>query len=162
MPHQLLHMSEGTVSGAALAVRDAINLVRRYSIEELESRGKIATGRTISTLATSVTVSGSSVTGALTGEEQWKYVGNGRRPGKMPPIGPIQEWVDARGLTISPWAVAKGIALRGTKDWREKRTNVFVEAFKRFEQEGGEKEVENRVGQVYEQQAIELAIKYFK
>lgn len=160
MPDQLLHMSE-LVTTAARAVSDAINTIRQMSIDELERRGKVATGRTISTLATSVTISGAAITGTLTGEAQWQWVGNGRPPGGMPPIGPIRQWVEAKGLNISPWAVAKGIALRGSKDFRDKKTNVFMDAFEQYDS-GKVKELEDRVGKVYEQQAIDLAIKNLK
>ena len=149
------------ISTAAQAVSDAINTVRLMSIAELERRGKVATGRTISTLSTSVTISGAAITGTLTGEAQWRWVGNGRAPGRMPPVGPIRQWVEAKGLSISPWAIAKGIALRGSKDFRDKKTNVFMDAFEQYES-GKAKELEERVGKVYEQQAIELAIKNLK
>jgi hypothetical protein len=43
----------------------------------------------------------------------------GRKPGAMPPVEPLAEWAKAKGLTISPWAIAKKIARDGTTVWQE-------------------------------------------
>lgn len=147
---------------AAIALRDAIGEVRALSIAEMERRGKVATGRTMSTLSTVVTVSPGFVTGELQGESQWKFVGNGRAPGRMPPVAPLQAWVDAKGLSISAWAVAKSIAKRGSKDFREKRTNVFMDAMDQWERGGGPEKTGDEAGEYFEQQAINLAINNLK
>ena len=147
---------------AAIALRDAINEVRALSIAEMQSRGKVATGRTMSTLSTVVSVTPGFVTGELQGESQWKFVGNGRAPGRMPPVAPLQAWVDAKGLSISAWAVAKAIAKRGSKDFRDKKTNVFMEAMDKWEQEGGPEKTGNEAGQYFEEQAINVAINNLK
>lgn len=51
----------------------------------------------------------------LVGEEYGKFMLFGRSSGKMPPIKPIMSWCDRYGITVSPWAVAVGIAKSGTK-----------------------------------------------
>ena len=147
---------------AAIALRDAINEVRALSIAEMQSRGKVATGRTMSTLSTVVSVTPGFVTGELQGESQWKFVGNGRAPGRMPPVAPLQAWVDAKGLSISAWAVAKAIGKRGSKDFRDKKINVFMEAMDKWEQEGGPEKTGNEAGQYFEEQAINVAINNLK
>ena len=147
---------------AAIALRDAINEVRALSIAEMQSRGKVATGRTMSTLSTVVSVTPGFVTGELQGESQWKFVGNGRAPGRMPPVAPLQAWVDAKGLSISAWAVAKAIGKRGSKDFRDKKTNVFMEAMDKWEQEGGPEKTGDEAGQYFEEQAINVAINNLK
>ena len=147
---------------AAIALRDAINEVRALSIAEMQSRGKVATGRTMSTLSTVVSVTPGFVTGELQGESQWKFVGNGRAPGRMPPVAPLQAWVDAKGLSISAWAVAKAIGKRGSKDFRDKKINVFMEAMDKWEQEGGPEKTGDEAGQYFEEQAINVAINNLK
>jgi hypothetical protein len=147
---------------AAIALRDAINEVRALSIAEMQSRGKVATGRTISTLSTVVSVTPGFVTGELQGESQWRWVGNGRAPGRMPPVAPIQAWVDAKGLSISAWAVAKAIGKRGSKDFRDKKTNVFMDAMDQWEKGGGPEKTGNEAGQYFEEQAINVAINNLK
>ena len=42
----------------------------------------------------------------------------GRKDGAMPPIEPIRQWVEAKGLSISPWAIAKKIQREGTRLYR--------------------------------------------
>jgi len=39
----------------------------------------------------------------------------GRKAGQLPPIEPIREWVEKKGLDISPWAIAKTIQQKGTR-----------------------------------------------
>ena len=39
----------------------------------------------------------------------------GRGPGKMPPLEPIESWMEAKGLTGSSYAIRKHIADFGTK-----------------------------------------------
>ena len=38
----------------------------------------------------------------------------GRKPGKMPPLEPIESWMKAKGLEGSAWAIRKHIAEFGT------------------------------------------------
>ena len=38
----------------------------------------------------------------------------GRGPGKMPPLAPIESWMEAKGLECSAWAIRKHIADFGT------------------------------------------------
>ena len=71
----------------------------------------------------------------LEADSTWKWVGNGRGPGKMPPIAPIQAWINARGLTLNAWGVARKIGLKGSKDFREKRRNVFLQGIETWEKE---------------------------
>lgn len=99
----------------------------------LEARGKNATGRTSRTIQTAALAGPTFAVGTLTMEEQWKYIGNGRGPGKMPPIANIQLWIRARGLTLSAYMVAKRIGAEGTRDFRLKRTNVILDEIDAWE-----------------------------
>ena len=149
-------------SPGAIAVKVAIEQVKALSVRELEKRRKVATGRTMRSLTISLTSSDAAQTGKLEGDEQWKWVGNGRGPGRMPPLGPIQEWVNARRLTISAYAVARTIAKQGSKDFREGNQNVFLSAFEQFEKGPGLAKLENDGAGEFEQQAIDLAVKNLK
>jgi hypothetical protein len=92
--------------------------------EEATERGKVATGATLASLRTSVVSSPAFVVGTLSGNENWRWWGNGRGPGRMPPVDNIRAWIIAKGLSLSPYAVAKRIAEEGSRDYRLKRTNV--------------------------------------
>lgn len=149
------------IPGAAIAMRDAIESIRKGAIEEMERRGKVATGRTMSTLSTIVTVDQFSVVGELQGESQWRFVGNGRGPGGVPPVDNIRRWIAAKGLDLNAWAIAKSMAKRGSKDWRNKAPNVFLSAMDDFEKDGFAK-LENEVTGYFEEQVLETAINNLK
>ena len=117
-----------------LAVEEAMrDLVGRVK-EEANYRGKVATGGTIAALRTSVMGTDRFVVGTMTGPEHWRYVGNGRGPGRMPPVSRLQAWINSRGLSLSAWAVAKRIAAQGSRDYRLKRTNIFNDSIKAWEE----------------------------
>jgi hypothetical protein len=44
-----------------------------------------------------------------------KYVAQGRRPGSFPPKWAIQEWMDVKGMSGSPFPLQRAIARRGIK-----------------------------------------------
>ena len=56
----------------------------------------------------------------------------GRKPGRMPPLEPIESWMKAKGLTGSAWAIRQHIADFGTKGydfltpvWEEVKENLI-------------------------------------
>jgi hypothetical protein len=52
----------------------------------------------------------------------------GRGPGRLPPIEPIEAWaLVVLGDIGAAWAIAKGIAARGTKRWRDKKNWVGID-----------------------------------
>lgn len=111
------------------AMLDLLGRIR----EEATYRGKIASGKTLDSLRVAVLSSPSFVVGTMTGEEQWRWWGNGRGPGKMPPVDNIRAWIIQKGLDLSPYAVARKIAREGSRDHRLGRTNIVndsVEAWK--------------------------------
>lgn len=101
-----------------------------------EARGKNATGRTVRSIQTAALAGPTFAVGTLTMEEQWKFLGNGRGPGGMPPITNIQTWIEARGLSLNAYAVAKNIANKGSLDYRLKRTNVVLDEIDAWEKDG--------------------------
>lgn len=115
----------------------AINEVKARAIEEAERRGKVATGGTLNSLATQVVGTDQGGVAYLTGEEQWKFVGNGRGPGGMPPIARIEEWIRVKGLDLNPYAVARTMATFGSLDHRRGAPNIFMSAMDDFEQGAG-------------------------
>lgn len=97
----------------------------------MDERRKVATGETKRSMTTEVNsfenIQGQTfgITARLSANANWKWVGNGRGPGGMPPVANIQRWIDAKGLSLSAWAVAKRIAKDGSLDHRRGNTNVF-------------------------------------
>lgn len=106
----------------------------KHLIEQgFDARGKNATGRTARSIQTTALAGPTFAVGTLSMNEEWKYVGNGRGPGKPPPIPNIQQWINARGLSLSAYAVANNIAKKGSLDFRLKRTNVVLDEVKAWE-----------------------------
>ena len=109
------------------------------------ARNKNATGATVASMTHTVTAYPGALFARLEANENWRWMGNGRGPGRMPPVQNIQRWVDARGLTISAWAVARKIAKDGSKDYREKNANIFEQSI--VEWQGG-KSLDDAMGAV--------------
>jgi len=132
--------SADLTSAKALMEAAMVELQRGIG-EVMQSRDKIATGGTLQSITTEVNayenIQGNTfgVVGRLAANDNWKFVGNGRGPGKPPPIATIERWLNAKGLTISAWAVAKKIGKEGSADWRAKRTNVFEQGITEWQTE---------------------------
>lgn len=92
-----------------------------------------ATGKTIKSLRTEVTVSGKNVKGTLFGSGVTNILKTGRKPGAMPPVSAILEWVRAKRIANSAnersvsWAIAKSIAKKGTLIYRGQAPALDVE-----------------------------------
>jgi hypothetical protein len=99
--------------------------------EVMTTRKKVATGGTRDSMTTEVNsydnIQGNTfgVVGRLAANANWRWVGNGRGPGTPPPVTSIQRWMDAKGLDLNAWAVARKIGAEGSADYRAGRTNVF-------------------------------------
>lgn len=42
-------------------------------------------------------------------EDYWKYVNDGRKPGKMPPISKIAEWISVKNITPQPYTYTPSV-----------------------------------------------------
>ena len=120
------------------AVQEAVTGYVNDARADLQARGKNASGTIGRTLRTRVVGGGNPVelqfvSGTVEALDYWKYVGNGRGPGAMPPVDNIRAWIDTRGLDLSPWAVAKKIAKEGSSDHRKGNVNVFEETHGKWE-----------------------------
>jgi len=124
-----------------VAMADLVDRIR----EEAADRGKVATGKTLASLRTSVLASPAFVVGTLSGGEQWKFIGNGRGPGRMPPIQNLEQWIASKGLNLSAWAVGRKIAKEGSRDFRLGRTNIFADSIGTW-QEGAAFEAVGKAG----------------
>lgn len=120
-----------------MGARDiATRAVERLKVsvqDEMVLRRKNATGNTSRRIE--VLSFGGDETGeaALEADSNWKFVGNGRGPGKPPPIYKMRQWLQATGRTMSPYALAESIAQRGTLDYRLGNPNVFLSKIEPWE-----------------------------
>jgi hypothetical protein len=74
----------------------------------------------------------------------------------------IRRWIEAKGLDLNAWAVAKNMAKRGSKDWRNKAPNVFLSAIDDFENNGGAESLTNEVAGYFEEQVVEAVVNNWK
>lgn len=58
---------------------------------------------------------GSSLQLVLDGPAYTPFMLYGRKPGKMPPLMPILNWMNNVGMTGNPWTIMNSIASNGTK-----------------------------------------------
>ena len=149
------------MEGLTTIVNEAMIELHAWVVAGFEQRGKNATGKTLASVTESTVTTSTYVEGTMFADSQWRYVGNGRGPGGMPPVENIQAWIDAKGLDISAWAVAKTIAEFGSKDFRQKNSNIFTDAIDAWERLDLPV-FEDRAGKELEDLVVEVARKNFK
>ena len=77
---------------------------------------KVATGKTVKSLALGFKAGNTSLAMTLEAEGGALYIDSGRKAGStMPPIAPIKEWMEARGISANPFVIARSIAEKGIK-----------------------------------------------
>lgn len=74
--------------------------------EQIASTGAFASGRLFDSVHHLVTVEDHTIDLCLSLEEYWKWVEEGRGPGKFPPLDKIEEWI--RIKPVAPYPDAKG------------------------------------------------------
>ena len=100
-----------------LQVASALKAGIRKSIFTLEARAKKETPVGVSGfLRNAYRENFDGLKGELVNTKEYaRYVHEGRKPGKMPPIGPIALWARRKGLAIPAFVIARSIAKKGTK-----------------------------------------------
>ena len=74
---------------------------------ELEACG-YQDGQLYRTLSYSVKMENSSWLISISLEEYWKYIEYGRRPGKMPPVSDIENWIKVKQILPRPITLKSG------------------------------------------------------
>lgn len=141
-----------------IRTKQAVGLAM-YALErgiKQEGRIRTITGGIFDRMTVNVSSGAGYVVGQLETDDYWKFVGSGRRPGGMPPVQRLAEWVQRSGAEVSPWALAKSIAKRGTRDWRNKRPNVFTAAIDKWENGGALDGLEQESGKELEDATVEV------
>jgi hypothetical protein len=92
-------------------------VVERFLIPKFNELGMNATGQWLDSLETEAR---DPNIGVIRGQDYSEFLARGRAGGNMPPIEPIERWVNAKlGLygseaTSAAWGIAKNIAAEGT------------------------------------------------
>lgn len=102
----------------------------------------ITSGALVDSLSYNVSVEGQYFVVNINLEHYWKWVGNGRGPGKFPPIESLEKWITAKHITPQPmtlksgrtviptmkslaFLIARSIAENGTQDYQLGGRNSF-------------------------------------
>lgn len=105
-----------------------IKIVENFLVPRFKELGMDATGE----WQTNLEVIATDKTGIIRGRDYTQQLALGRRPGKRPPIAPIQKWAMAKfGLNEKEalgmaFGVATNIAKRGTT-WHQKGGSTLLE-----------------------------------
>lgn len=124
---------------------DKIQLIADQIVElykqQLESKGIPASGSLGDTASVEVELSGSKLIVSLNLEHYWRYVEYGRRPGKMPPIDNIEEWIRIKPVVPKPidgkvpsnkslaYLIARKIGREGIQGRRPLEATVYSDGF---------------------------------
>lgn len=74
----------------------AQELLQQYKVN-LTSKGK-GNGELVRSSAANITLNGTTYSIVLNLPDYWKYVEEGRRPGKFPPPDAIKKWITVKGI----------------------------------------------------------------
>lgn len=109
--------------------------------KQLESKGIPASGTLGDTASVEVEMNGTKLVVSLNLEHYWRYVEYGRRPGKMPPIDNIEEWIRVKPVVPNTmngkvptsrqlaFMIARKIGREGTKARRPLEATVYSDGF---------------------------------
>lgn len=148
--------SSATINAVALAMYDLQRIITA------EGRIRATTGGIFDRITAPIASGTGYVTGMLETDDYWRWVGNGRAPGGMPPVASIASWVQRAGIAASPWAIAKSIAQRGSRNYRLKKTNIFKDGIDKWEQGPSIGRAEDAAGKEFEDAVVETVRKNLK
>ena len=105
-----------------LILREELEDLRKRIIKNMGKADQIVTGKTRDSMQVEV----QGLSGVLTGRQAFATLETGSRPWSRPPkrvprffADLIGEWIDAKGLDLNKWAVARTIIHKGSKLYRE-------------------------------------------
>ena len=124
---------------------DKIQLITNQIVElyrkQLESKGVSASGTLGDTAYAEVEINGTNLVVSLNLEHYWRYVEYGRRPGKMPPIDNIEEWIRVKPVVPNAvngkvpsskslaYLIARKIGREGIQGRRPIESTVYSDDF---------------------------------
>lgn len=110
-------------------IREELDAMRERlerNMREAQPYPPYTTGETASSMKVAVTATGSGVRGELTARPFFEALETGTKPWakqyKSPPpffVEIIEEWANAKGLSISPWLTARKIMREGSRLFRD-------------------------------------------
>ena len=106
---------------------EAVSILTRILTEE----NKRASGELIRSLDFKVMQDVNGLMLSILAADYFKYVDQGRRPGKMPPIKPIQSWIEQKNIVFrgldnrqTAFVIARSIGKKGIKPINAKQRMI--------------------------------------
>ena len=124
------------INGSA-ALADFLNGIHRDIDDQLDQRNINASGRLRASNRTEVFSTSADVVGNLFALDYWKTAGSGSPPGTNVELDDLRGWLIDKGI-ITDLEETKYVALliqekilkEGSRDHRERNTNVYVESIR--------------------------------
>lgn len=122
-------------------IQKIANQVVELYRKQLEANGIPATGKLGNTASVEVEIQDTRLVVSLNLEHYWRYVEYGRRPGKMPPIDNIEEWIRVKPVIPNAssgrvptsrqlaYLIARKIGREGIPAKRPLEATVYSNAF---------------------------------
>ncbi len=132
MTKVLVRISGTTREANKQAIFRTLEVIRRKILGDQKTKRIYSSGKS----ARSLQIIEVNRGGQLVGEDYFQQQITGRRPGKFPPIQPIMDWIDAKGLSLNKikkkslaFLIARKISKQGTDIYRKKRDGLSVVDF---------------------------------
>jgi hypothetical protein len=127
-------------------IREALDKFFSNVIKDVRNdqnaKGMRASGRSADSLVYGTDNKG----GQLEGSSYFYFQIYGRNAGGMPPVSDIKAWIQAKGLDLNPYAVAKSIANKGTQIYRGKKKGLEFDAITEKNLKELDKDLGNLIG----------------
>jgi len=131
MTKVIVRISGTTREANKEAIFSTLEIIRRRIVGDMNSNNRNASKKFINSLDIKEIKTG----GQLVGEDYAQQLITGRKPGKFPPIKPILQWIDDKGLSVNKitkkslaFIIARKIANKGTDIFRHKRQALDVKS----------------------------------
>lgn len=134
----------------AQAISKLLENVRAEIIDDQQTKGIRASGQSARSLKTKTREISGTIKGTLTGAAYFTFQEQGRRPGKMPPVQSIRDWIEAKGIQSDnpeslAWAIAKKIAKEGSDIYQNKRPALATQQIIEIEIEKSRPEINKAI-----------------
>lgn len=143
-------------------VDGALNTIRFNVLAEMNRRRLNATGRMSASVSNVVRQDQDGTSGFLTALDYWVNVGSGTPPGGPVLVADIQTWLNAKGLDLSAWGIARRIRRAGSKDFREGNPNAFETGIDAWEDSPSGQELGGRTANEYGDAYVDILVNNIK
>lgn len=125
----LVRISGTTRESNKQVIFSILEIIKKRIKQDQDSKKIKASGKS----AGSMDIQELKTGGQLVGDDYFQQQIVGRKPGKFPPIKPIMDWIDQKGLSLTgitkkglAFVIARKISEKGTDIFRKKRPGLDI------------------------------------